>query len=218
MSESGRRTTYGTSVGGGSVVTQSFETEVSKLPPSTSTTTQLIQSNSLHNSSQSLEDDVEFYYFYKVYNTYNIFPPLCIFFLTISLYFSLTSLSLSLSLILVPCTFSSHLIPFPFPSWIIPMFFLLLTQTCQKLDPKLNYLNLSLFSLFLSLPLSVLYPKQEEQLTFLWILFATIVIGNTSVLISTSLRSNNRKSRMNFFIKNLAIAGKKISALFKVSN
>ena len=93
MSESGRRTTYGTAVGGGSVVTQSFETEVSKLPPSTSTTTQLIQSNSLHNSSQSLEDDVEFYYFYKVYNTYNIFPSLCIFFLTISLYFSLLSLS-----------------------------------------------------------------------------------------------------------------------------
>jgi len=40
----------------------------------------------------------------------------------------------------------------------------------------------------------------------MWILFAVIVLGNSAVLISLYL--NKRKSRMNFFIKQLAIAGK----------
>ena len=48
---------------------------------------------------------------------------------------------------------------------------------------------------------------QTEQLIFLCILFAFIVMGNTSVMVAI-LWSKNRKSRMNFFIVNLAFAGK----------
>lgn len=44
-----------------------------------------------------------------------------------------------------------------------------------------------------------------ETLTFLWVVFAMIVIGNSSVLVALTL-SKNRKSRMNFFIMHLAIA------------
>ena len=46
---------------------------------------------------------------------------------------------------------------------------------------------------------------QVETLTCLWILFALIVIGNGTVLVALTL-SKGRKSRMNFFIKNLALA------------
>lgn len=46
---------------------------------------------------------------------------------------------------------------------------------------------------------------QVEQLTFLWILFGFIVVGNATVLVALTL-SKGRKSRMNFFIKNLAAA------------
>jgi len=44
-----------------------------------------------------------------------------------------------------------------------------------------------------------------EQLTFLWVLFAFIVLGNSTVLAALAL-SKGRKSRMNFFIRNLAAA------------
>ncbi len=46
---------------------------------------------------------------------------------------------------------------------------------------------------------------QVEQLTFLWVLFALIVLGNSTVLAALAL-SKGRKSRMNFFIRNLAAA------------
>ena len=49
------------------------------------------------------------------------------------------------------------------------------------------------------------YFFQVEQLTFLWVLLTLIVIGNAAVLIAL-LMSKGRKSRMNFFIKNLAVA------------
>ena len=49
------------------------------------------------------------------------------------------------------------------------------------------------------------YFFQVEQLTFLWILFSLIVIGNSTVLIALIV-SKGRKSRMNFFIKHLAAA------------
>ena len=49
------------------------------------------------------------------------------------------------------------------------------------------------------------YFYQVEQLTFLWILFSLIVIGNATVLIALIV-SKGRKSRMNFFIKHLAAA------------
>uniref|UniRef100_T1K0K8 G-protein coupled receptors family 1 profile domain-containing protein n=1 Tax=Tetranychus urticae TaxID=32264 RepID=T1K0K8_TETUR len=47
---------------------------------------------------------------------------------------------------------------------------------------------------------------KTEQLTFLCILFIMILVGNISVLI-TLLISKKRKSRMNFFMMHLAIAG-----------
>jgi hypothetical protein len=45
-------------------------------------------------------------------------------------------------------------------------------------------------------------------LAFLWILLILIVVGNMAVLVALSM-SSARKSRMNYFIKHLAIAGKK---------
>ncbi|XP_068084322.1 cardioacceleratory peptide receptor-like [Anabrus simplex] len=44
-----------------------------------------------------------------------------------------------------------------------------------------------------------------EQFTLLWILFALIVLGNSAVLVALFL-NKNRKSRMNFFIMQLALA------------
>ncbi|CAM1307839.1 NPSR1 (predicted) [Pycnogonum litorale] len=49
------------------------------------------------------------------------------------------------------------------------------------------------------------YFYKTETLTFLWILFATIVIGNLSVLTALGL-AKSKKSRMTFFIMHLAIA------------
>eukprot|EP00096_Caligus_rogercresseyi_P009385 TRINITY_DN3178_c0_g1_i1.p1 TRINITY_DN3178_c0_g1~~TRINITY_DN3178_c0_g1_i1.p1 ORF type:complete len:410 (+),score=69.45 TRINITY_DN3178_c0_g1_i1:306-1535(+) len=45
---------------------------------------------------------------------------------------------------------------------------------------------------------------QVEQLTFLWILLILIVIGNATVLLALAV-SKGRKSRMNFFIRHLAV-------------
>jgi hypothetical protein len=47
---------------------------------------------------------------------------------------------------------------------------------------------------------------QTEQFTVLWILFILIVLGNSAVLVAL-LVSKRRKSRMNFFIMQLALAG-----------
>jgi neuropeptide S receptor 1 len=59
--------------------------------------------------------------------------------------------------------------------------------------------------------------SQTEQLTVLWILFASIVIGNIAVLLAL-LPSKSRKSRMNFFIKHLALAGKKLPGILLLKN
>ncbi|GLH08588.1 Cardioacceleratory peptide receptor, partial [Gryllus bimaculatus] len=45
-----------------------------------------------------------------------------------------------------------------------------------------------------------------EQFAVLWILFTLIVLGNSAVLVALFL-NKNRKSRMNFFIMQLALAG-----------
>ncbi|XP_040174984.1 cardioacceleratory peptide receptor-like isoform X5 [Anopheles arabiensis] len=47
--------------------------------------------------------------------------------------------------------------------------------------------------------------SQTEQFAFLWVLFTVIVLGNSAVLVTLML-NRTRKSRMNFFIKQLAIA------------
>ncbi|XP_053695269.1 cardioacceleratory peptide receptor [Sabethes cyaneus] len=49
------------------------------------------------------------------------------------------------------------------------------------------------------------YFYETEQFAVLWALFTVIVLGNSAVLV-TMLLNKNRKSRMNFFIKQLAIA------------
>ncbi|XP_065164313.1 cardioacceleratory peptide receptor-like isoform X2 [Atheta coriaria] len=49
------------------------------------------------------------------------------------------------------------------------------------------------------------YFYKTEQFTVLWVLFTMIVLGNSAVLV-TLLVSKSRKSRMNFFIRQLAIA------------
>jgi neuropeptide S receptor len=53
---------------------------------------------------------------------------------------------------------------------------------------------------------SCLWSCQTGQLIFLWTLLILIVVGNLAVLVALGM-SNTRKSRMNYFIKHLAIAG-----------
>ncbi|KAF4521465.1 hypothetical protein B566_EDAN001762 [Ephemera danica] len=47
---------------------------------------------------------------------------------------------------------------------------------------------------------------KTEQFTLLWVLFVLIVLGNSAVLAALLLDSKGRKSRMNFFIMQLALA------------
>ncbi|XP_063225710.1 cardioacceleratory peptide receptor-like isoform X3 [Bacillus rossius redtenbacheri] len=54
-------------------------------------------------------------------------------------------------------------------------------------------------------PLNSFYFYETEQFTVLWILFALIVLGNLAVLVALLL-NKSRKSRMNFFIMQLALA------------
>ncbi|KAG5681245.1 hypothetical protein PVAND_010696 [Polypedilum vanderplanki] len=56
------------------------------------------------------------------------------------------------------------------------------------------------------------YFYETEQFTVLWILFAVIVLGNSAVLITLYI-NKSRKSRMNFFIKHLAIADLSVGLL-----
>uniref|UniRef100_A0A182IQ40 G-protein coupled receptors family 1 profile domain-containing protein n=1 Tax=Anopheles atroparvus TaxID=41427 RepID=A0A182IQ40_ANOAO len=63
---------------------------------------------------------------------------------------------------------------------------------------------------FLLPPIDKLKPfciPLTEQFAVMWVLFTVIVLGNSAVLVTLML-NRSRKSRMNFFIKQLAIAGK----------
>ncbi|KAL8579977.1 hypothetical protein ACOMHN_056865 [Nucella lapillus] len=51
---------------------------------------------------------------------------------------------------------------------------------------------------------------QVPQLAFVSLLFVFIVVGNCCVLAAIQLSDNGRKTRMNFFITHLAIAGKRV--------
>ncbi|CAH1115590.1 unnamed protein product [Psylliodes chrysocephalus] len=53
--------------------------------------------------------------------------------------------------------------------------------------------------------LNSFYFYKAEQFTVLWVLFTMIVLGNSAVLVALFV-SKSRKSRMNFFIRQLAIA------------
>ncbi|XP_030757140.1 cardioacceleratory peptide receptor-like [Sitophilus oryzae] len=61
------------------------------------------------------------------------------------------------------------------------------------------------FSMASSSDLNSFYFYKTEQFTILWFLFSIIVLGNSAVLIALYI-NKNRKSRMNFFIRQLAIA------------
>ncbi|KAH8277031.1 hypothetical protein KR026_004122 [Drosophila bipectinata] len=54
--------------------------------------------------------------------------------------------------------------------------------------------------------LNSFYFYETEQFAVLWILFTVIVLGNSAVLFVMFI-NKNRKSRMNYFIKQLALAG-----------
>lgn len=55
-----------------------------------------------------------------------------------------------------------------------------------------------------------LWPLQIPQLVLVTTIFLLIVIGNGCVLLSLVYSENGRKTRMNFFIMHLAIAGDEI--------
>ena len=76
--------------------------------------------------------------------------------------------------------------------------------TNGRYQRHISILRSSAAALIIMLLLFVI--TQTEQLAFLWILLILIVVGNMSVLLALSM-STARKSRMNYFIKHLAIAG-----------
>ncbi|XP_044802309.1 neuropeptide S receptor-like [Bubalus bubalis] len=55
---------------------------------------------------------------------------------------------------------------------------------------------------------SFYYSFKTEQLITLWVLFVFTIVGNAIVLFST--RRRKRKSRMTFFVTQLAITGKQL--------
>nr|XP_016938430.1 cardioacceleratory peptide receptor [Drosophila suzukii] len=60
--------------------------------------------------------------------------------------------------------------------------------------------------------LNSFYFYETQQFIMLWILFFTIVLGNSAVLFVMFI-NKNRKSRMNFFIKQLALADLSVGLL-----
>ncbi|CAB3365950.1 Hypothetical predicted protein, partial [Cloeon dipterum] len=54
--------------------------------------------------------------------------------------------------------------------------------------------------------INTFYFYETEQFTLLWTLFALIVLGNSAVLAALLYTNKGRKSRMNFFIMQLALA------------
>ncbi|XP_051171937.1 cardioacceleratory peptide receptor-like [Leptopilina boulardi] len=75
----------------------------------------------------------------------------------------------------------------------------------DELYLEIETLNVSLTSVNITQEIDSFYFYQTEQFTFLSILLAIIVAGNTTVL-ACLLMGKRRKSRMNFFIKQLAFA------------
>ncbi|XP_074097024.1 crustacean cardioactive peptide receptor isoform X2 [Cotesia typhae] len=74
--------------------------------------------------------------------------------------------------------------------------------------------NSSIFEVNATTEIDSFYFYETEQFTLLWFLFTVIVVGNVSVLMGLLL-GKRRKSRMDFFIKQLAIAGNIACKLIK---
>ncbi|KAK2581578.1 hypothetical protein KPH14_002087 [Odynerus spinipes] len=68
-----------------------------------------------------------------------------------------------------------------------------------------EYLNVTSLDVNATEEIDSFYFYETEQFTVLWLLFAVIVAGNTAVLAGLLL-GKRRKSRMDFFIKQLAFA------------
>lgn len=75
----------------------------------------------------------------------------------------------------------------------------------EELYLELETLNVSSATTNVTQEIDSFYFYQTEQFTFLSILLVIIVAGNTTVL-ACLLMGKRRKSRMNFFIKQLAFA------------
>ncbi|KAL0099028.1 hypothetical protein PUN28_020225 [Cardiocondyla obscurior] len=81
-----------------------------------------------------------------------------------------------------------------------------LENVTDELYPLLDYINVtSLLDLNTTEEIDSFYFYETEQFAVLWLLFAVIVAGNTAVLAGLLL-GKRRKSRMNFFIMQLAFA------------
>lgn len=78
-----------------------------------------------------------------------------------------------------------------------------------RLSLELNMSMSQLISEFDFYTFFIFELTQVETLTFLGILLFFIVIGNSAVLAALMMGKTQRKSRMNFFIMHLALAGKK---------
>jgi lysylphosphatidylglycerol synthetase-like protein (DUF2156 family) len=76
----------------------------------------------------------------------------------------------------------------------------------ERKSPHIPCGKVNNVTVLLSAVLMLLSFLQVEQLTVLWILFSLIVVGNSAVLVTLYL-NKRRKSRMNFFIMQLAAAG-----------
>ena len=76
----------------------------------------------------------------------------------------------------------------------------------ERKSPYIPCDKVNIVAVLLSAILMLLSFLQVEQLTVLWILFSLIVVGNSAVLVTLYL-NKRRKSRMNFFIMQLAAAG-----------
>ncbi|XP_076163079.1 crustacean cardioactive peptide receptor isoform X2 [Ptiloglossa arizonensis] len=78
-------------------------------------------------------------------------------------------------------------------------------RTEDRFDSLPEYFNLTLSETNTTEEIDSFYFYETEQFTVLWLLFAMIVVGNIAVLIGL-LWGKRRKTRMDFFIKQLALA------------
>ena len=111
------------------------------------------------------------------------------------------------------CTFVKYI------TWIVYIFILLLPRWHFLITIKFNFLCSFMFlfsfqsvcsSLFCHVKIKIqsTYIFQVPQLIILVVLFVFIVFGNICVLVAIGLSHTGRKTRMNFFIVNLAVSGK----------
>ncbi|XP_076237910.1 crustacean cardioactive peptide receptor [Calliopsis andreniformis] len=91
-------------------------------------------------------------------------------------------------------------------------------QTFENyLDSLPEYLNVTLLDGNATEVIDSFYFYETEQFTVLWLLFVMIVVGNVAVLIGL-LWGKRRKTRMDFFIKQLALADLLVGLIFVLTD